>query len=238
MSTKPKSSLSPRLLDDDDSMKRGCCATLCIDPQTKQNVCLEGCAKSLSSNRAFYTYAVTLFSLGVFLFIMACAYANIYQVSHRIRGYEFLPAFVMILSSFVMIRMPEPSELTEQNYNREINTRLIILLVLAMFGFFGGVAMYTFEWLVLAPHLEVVKTSLVGGFHHNQFVPNPMDARGLFSSASPTPKPKKELVPTPADPVTWALFTMQLFCYLFALLILWFTNTRKEKRDDDSFALY
>lgn len=165
----------------------------------------------------FLFIGVTLFVSGWGMFITAIAYTQAYTVAHTMRGYEWIAPFIASLGIVGLIGFPSSKMMfggDDEAYESEANKRLMVLLGFTVAGLFIGGIVNTTEWFAPPDHKEIAAT------------------RGIFSSPSPTPRPRMVNVPSKADPIAGALCMGSVALVAIANCFGYFWATFKPRRSD------
>jgi hypothetical protein len=176
---------------------------------------VSGCGRL--SKRSYIVLASLLAVVAWGVFFGAVTETSTGRGSHSMHGYEWIPGFMIVpLALVAFCFLPDTPYISmlpaehRASYEREINTRLVCVVLLVGAGIVGGAWMISTKWYWPPPVYKPVAPP----------TPTPAPAAAfLHVSPSPSPVPR-EWVPVPADPVVgtmmvvhYALLGASFWCY-------------------------
>jgi len=204
-----------------------------------------------SGQRLILAMALLLCFGGWAVFVANVVYTSAYTNSHAMRGYEWLPCFMIWpVSVIAFIRFPRKphgfrsrsGDGDDEAYETSIMLRMIVLAACVCVGLMIGVPLAFVDWFAPKPHwISWLPTpSVAPGPPAAMTPPNPSAspaemaaARGLFSSASATLMPLHKKVRTPPDPVAGVLTLVALGMLVAGVYMWWLYATEPERDDAD-----
>lgn len=158
-------------------------------------------------SRVYLLCSVVSFVIGWALFMAAAIRADAYTVSHKMRGYEWLPGAVMSLALVGMAYFPRrrPSQ-NEDTFERRVMFRMVVVVGICSAGAIFGAVLTTFEWMAPPDH---------------KIVEPPSGNGRLFNSPSPTPQPRYIKVPSKPDQAVGSILYVHYACLGATIVFAW-----------------
>lgn len=176
------------------------------------------------STRLIVSLAVMCCLAGWAVFVSNAVYTSVYAHSHGMRGYEWLPLFAIWPFTMIFyLRWPRLGTSHSHGtadpdvYEGQVTTRLILIGIFVCVGLATGIPLAIVEWF--APKSRWVVAS---------------GARGLFTTPSPTPAPRRVELPGVPDPTAGILSLVSLGLLTMGVYLWWLYATEPEREEGAS----
>jgi len=193
------------------------------------------CACRTTGEREWTVAALLSAALGWGMFAVAVVFSTLYSDSQRMRGFEWVPGFLIVPLAWIgFLRWPPSgvgqgvvfSSADERSVNdTAINLRIGYIILMVMAGIIMGGIFVTVEWFVPPASVSTSSSSSL-----------PTTGRGLHISPSPQPTPP-DAANVQGDPITGTILLVHYALLALTIFFQYMAVTAPTPHEDEDEAI-